>query len=285
MKYIKELSVDTEQGDANLQVWFPIPINSISTVKVSSHFSIGGLTSEILPSFELDSSEFEFATAVNEDLGLKIVYLEIPRKKTNYKISIEFEVDDYDVFPPTSEKFLRNALDEETLVDFKSEKIAQMSRIIEERAKSKGVDFITEVKEYLKEKLTYMRDPLTRKASEVADSLTSDCGGYHSLFCALLRSKGVPAVLAFGYRAGYSNNDHTCAFYWKNNSWVREDINDYQNGVSIQPFLVMSFGSGIDIKTKSTPSFPKPIQFIQHSLLWIENFKPNKVKKNLKYIS
>jgi len=30
---------------------------------------------------------------------------------------------------------------------------------------------------------------------------------------------------------------------------------------------------------------PKPILFIQHSLVWIENAKPNKVKKNLKYIS
>ena len=128
--------------------------------------------------------------------------------------------------------------------------------------------YVERVIEYLTENLIYSTNPKSRVASEVSKSKKSDCGGYHSLLCALLRVNHIPAIIDNGYRID-TGGPHVWAWWYnkENKRWNMVDINDFQKGSkSISPRISFGLGLGISNTPKELliPSRVKRrVSFIQ----------------------
>lgn len=135
------------------------------------------------------------------------------------------------------------------------------------RTKQETVDNISK---FLVERLHYHTNPLSRIANDVLQSKLSDCGGYHALFCALLRAVQIPAVPDFGYRLSSNNQPHVWAWWFDDNQWQMIDLNDRQKGIyHFTPRVSMYLNTAPTL----LPDYPGAVRppFIQSSWMWIKD--------------
>lgn len=273
MLICKTLKIYPKIGNTKpIQVWIPISINSY----IRSEVKVDGKLIDLKPS--VGNSEINIFT---------MLYFNIEKVKKVACLKVWFEYPKkVEINIPVTPYFLDLGLKSELYVNYDNKEIDMLiSKILGKEKVLNNKLLVKKVKAFLNTNLKYEYSPKTRIASEVAKSLSSDCGGYHSLFCAILRKRGIHSQLCFGFRGDKSDKYHTTSVWFDGKKWIREDINDLQdnNGI-VRPFIPITIGSGIDISTKHTPKFPKFVYHLQHSLVWIEGEKPLNIKGTFKII-
>lgn len=279
MNYQKIINIEGSGTDSPIQAWIPLPKGSASNTQIKrmSHNRWG---LELLGKREtiLEPKDYYNNFGYSNENIFEIHYFELPNsERLKLQLSFDFDCQDDKLIHSISPE---SGLLPDKFVNYTHPDIEAYATQLEKLARGKGSNYVETVAQELARTLKYEADPKTRVASEVLNTGTSDCGGYHALFCSLLRCRNIPSLLCFGFR-GHRNNDYHTTAYWHDGArWIQKDINDMQSGNHVPtPILPMSIGTGIDISTEVTPDFPKSVDFLQHSLIWIEGSKPKSVSK------
>lgn len=287
MVYRKTLEIASGTNiDSPIQIWIPIPISSEYTLechKLKPRFSIEkfGFAEE-----RFSDELYVRKEGISPNNIFKMVYLEIPNDKEKIKVNLEFEYTTSSTLQLEPQDYWEKiGLEETNSVDYNHKFVLELAEKIENLSIRNKIPFSDMAFLYLARFLEYEENPTSRVASQVAKVMRSDCGGYHSLLCSLERIKGNPALLAFGFWGNMDEVYHTTAFILKDGLWQQRDLNDKQdnNGI-LTPFVPISIGTEIEIKTNETPEFPRQVEFLQHSLVWIEGAVPKSIKKEFKLV-
>lgn len=204
------------------------------------------------------------------DIGIWNYKALLPLQK--YKIEIVETISQMPPAPPTTEAFIKACLLENAPLVRIDDQILNRVKKLGIQSNSTQVEKVQKVTDFIVQTLSYEYPPKVREAIDVLSTSTSDCGGYHALFAALLRSVGIPVAIDFGFRLP-KMTPHVWAWWYDVSvkQWNMIDLNDIQTKSSIGNRVSFSLNTGHEIKY-----FPKPVQFIQEKLSWDWNFDLHK---------
>jgi hypothetical protein len=221
---------------------------------------------------DIEIKGFEDDAKILKDRVKNCKWIVLSGKKELFKksICVHYSIRDVLNSPDIDNYFdITGDISELATINHNKRGIRIISNIIKKGCHSQDL-YVKRVIDYLTKNLTYTDNPESRMATKVLEKKESDCGGYHTLFCALLRANDIPSIIDSGFRID-KGGPHVWSWWYdkQKNRWEIVDVNDIQQGsISISPRVSFGYGLGISNLSKQL-KIPK---YVKRRVSFIQSF-------------